>query len=330
MAVEFQDYYKTLGVDRNATQEEIQRAYRKLARKLHPDINKSPDAEDRFKQLNEAHEVLKDPEKRKRYDAFGKDWEHAGQGSSQGFERAGGFNAGPNFGSGYRTHGYSGNATGFSDFFNHLFGEADFFSQGEKHRGFSGSRTSKGQSQEADIHISLRDAYFGTTRTLSLQSFDGDENGWMTPSTRTLQVKIPKGVTNGSVIRLAGQGEKGVGGGSAGDLLLRVTIDPDSRFRLEGHDLITRVTVTPWEAILGAKLNVATLDGSVTVTLPPRSRNGKKLRLKSKGMPKRKGGRGDMIVEIAIDIPETITPQEQDLVEKLAKLSGSRNSGPRN
>jgi len=314
--MDFIDYYKILGVSKDASQKEIQRAYRKLARKFHPDVNKDKDAEAQFKRLNEANEVLKDPEKRKLYDTYGENWQQ------------GGFQPPPNWNQDFRHNqgsesfsrtfrfgndGSFGETEGFSDFFNSLFGNR--FAKGRAYdRGFD----MPGQSREAEITISLDDVLSGATKSISLQSYESDSNGHVRPVTKTLQVKIPKGVTNGSVIRLAGQGEQGTGHGASGDLLLRITIAQDSRFRIDGYNLYTVVAVTPWEAALGAKIPIATVGKTVTLTVPKGSQNGKRLR---KGIPKKSGPPGDIIVELEIQIPERLTQDEEQLLNELSVKS---------
>ena len=281
--MEFQDYYKILGLPKDASQKEIQRAYRKLARKYHPDVNKGKTAEDKFKRINEANEVLKDPEKRKLYDTYGKNWQQAGsqppphwdkQGFSQGTGREG-FS---------RTFHFGGNGEfketkGFSDFFENLFGGGT--ANRQSRAGFDFDRP--GRSHEAEISVSLADVCHGATKEISFQTYEADESGQVRPVTRTLNVKIPKGITNGAVIRLAGQGDKGVGQGAAGDLLLQINIAPDPRFQVDGHDLHTIVPISPWEAALGGKVKVQTVDGAVTLSTPKGSQNGRKLRIRGKG-----------------------------------------------
>ncbi len=319
--MEFQDYYKILGVSKDASQKEIQRAYRKLARKYHPDVNKGEDGEAKFKQINEANEVLKDPEKRKLYDTYGKNWQQAGSqppphwdnpGFSQGtgrddFSRTFHFGGGSNF----------ENTEGFSDFFESLFGGGGANRRGRTDYDFD----MPGRSYETEITVSLADVYHGVTKAFSFQTYEADENGNVRPVTRTLNVKIPKGMTNGGVIRLAGQGDKGVGQGVAGDLLLQVKIAPDPRFQVDGHNLHTIVPISPWEAALGGKVEVQTVDGVVTLSIPKGSQSGRKLRIRGKGLPKRGGGAGDIIVQLEIKIPDHLTTEEEQLLKKLSTTS---------
>ncbi len=318
--MEYIDYYKILGVSKDASKDEIQRAYRKLARKFHPDVNKDKDVEEQFKKINEANEVLKDPEKRKLYDTYGKNWEQGGFQQPPGWNQDMGNRRGADGFSGgsfrFSRDGGFTNAEGFSDFFNNLFGGGF----ADRQSGFGGFDM-PGRSHEAEITVSLADIYHGATKAISLQSYESDQSGHVRPVAKTLQVKIPKGVTDGSVIRLAGQGEKGSGGGATGDLLLKINLAPDPRFRVDGHNLYTVVAVTPWEAALGTKVPIQTIEGNVTLTVPRGSQNGRKLRLRGKGIPKRSGAHGDIIVELEIRIPEKLTGAEEQLLEELSQKS---------
>ena len=319
--MEYMDYYQILGVSKNATADEIKRAYRKLARKHHPDVNKGADAETRFKEINEAYEVLKDPEKKKLYDQYGKEWSSFRDQPPPGWQQQTG-----RAGSGRtsRSYHFSGDgdfreAGDFSDFFQNLFGGG--FSRGGGQRDFGYSTDAPGRSHEAEITLSLKDAFHGGTRTISFQTYEIDSHGGMQPQTKTLQVKIPRGVTNDSVIRLAGQGEQGTGRGAAGDLLLRIKIAPDPTFKVTGHDLHTVVAISPWEAALGAKVPVHTVDGQVSLTIPPGTQGNKRFRLKGKGMPKRSSGAGDIFVCVEIRIPTTLSDEERAAFEQLQKVS---------
>ena len=315
MAVKFQDYYETLGVDRKATQDEIRRAYRKLARKYHPDVNSEKGAEDKFKGINEANEVLKDPEKRKLYDQLGADWK-AGQDFKppRDWEDVHfAYRGAPPKGEDY---GFGG---GFSDFFETIFG------------GRPGGRTAgagqpagwamRGLDHEAEIVVTLDEAFRGGLRTVTLQGREVDPQGRLRSVTKTYKVRIPEGVTDGGRIRLPGKGGEGMSGGTAGDLYLRVHIEPHPTFRLEGHDLRMEVPVTPWEAALGATVEVPVLDGTVSLKIPPGVQSGQKLRLKGKGFPKQKGGRGALLARVKIVVPEKISPEERELFEALARTS---------
>ncbi|MEW6378529.1 MAG: DnaJ C-terminal domain-containing protein [bacterium] len=328
MAIKFQDYYQVLGVPRNASQDDIQRAYRKLARKYHPDINKSPDAEERFKKINEAYEVLKDPEKRKRYDMLGENW-RAGQDFTPppGWDFRGGRAAGTGGGTwrgvNFSDLGDIGGLGGgkFSDFFETLFGAGlgGFRTAGGRTQ--AGDWTARGQDREAEITIPLEDAYQGAKKTISLESVRPDAAGQPQRVTQNLEVTIPAGITDGKRIRLSGQGEKGMGGGPPGDLYLRVHIAPHPVFQLKGHDLIVEVPVTPWEAALGAQVEVPTMEGTARVKIPAGVQSGQRLRLRGKGLPMSGGMRGDLYAMIQVAVPKTLDPKERELFEELARHS---------
>lgn len=329
MSVQYKDYYETLGVSRDAKQEDIQKAYRKLARKYHPDLNQEPDAEAKFKEVNEAYEVLKDPEKRKRYDTLGSNWQ-AGQDfdpssweqffGGQGSQRPGGTQ--------YRTYkgNFGGGAGDFSDFFETLFGgggftsssfqdAADPFASAFGGQGFqSHPQPRKGQNVESEIEITLEEAYHGAKRTLTLQDP-------YTNSIKRLDVKIPAGTRGGTKIRLSGQGESGTAGGPAGDLLIKMRLAKHPTYKVNGDDLETDILVTPWEAALGAEVKVPTLDGHVTMKVPAGSSSGRRLRLKEKGLPKKGGGKGDQFARIMIQVPSSLSEEEQKLYEQLKSVS---------
>ena len=336
MAVKFQDYYQTLGVSRNASQEEIHKAYRKLARKYHPDVNKDAGAEEKFKQLGEAYEVLKDPDKRKRYDMLGGNW-RAGQDFTPppGWENVHfEFHPGSGQTTGFRFH--NGGLSGFSDFFNVLFGglgggagDGMGFDFGDFERAAGRSATGagpgggsiRGQDQEAEIAISLEEAYRGAKRQIALEVAEPDASGRVRQSTKTYEVRIPAGIKDGGRIRLAGQGAKGIGGAS-GDLYLRVRIAPHPTFRVREHDLEMDLKVAPWEAALGARVDVPTLDGAVTMTIPPGVQSGQRMRLREKGLPKKGGkARGDLYAVIAVAIPKNLSDKERELFEQLRDTS---------
>ncbi len=295
------EYYQILGVPKSASTEEINRAYRKLARRFHPDVNKDKDAEERFKEISDAVGVLKDPEKRKLYDLYGPGWQQVAEQPPTGREGqsgAGGFSSEFHF-----RPGSQGESGDFSSIFENLFGEGA--------RGNSWSGRESPAAMEAEITVSLTDVHRGVRRTLHLQSVEADG----LPETRRLQVTIPKGIGDGDLIRLAGQGQGG------GDLLLQVRIAPDPRFRLRDHDLQTVVAVSPWEAALGAKIEVETLDGHVVLTVPAGSQNGGTLRLRGKGLAKRDGSRGDLLVSLEVRLPETLGREEKRLFEEMARVS---------
>lgn len=311
MAVKFEDYYQTLGVKRDASQDDIQRAFRKLARKYHPDVNKSDDAPGKFKLVSEAYEVLKDPEKRNRYDTLGENWK-AGQE----------FRPPPGWEGQFRGAGAQGGGAGgfqfqaggqFSDFFEAMFGQAGG-QGGARASGFEEFFGQAGQGaprqpqmQEAPISISLHDAYHGTMRRLDLQGPDGR---------KSIEVKIPKGTTNGAKIRLAGEG-----------LILNITVASDPRFTLTGRDLTADVKIEPWQAALGDQIDVHTMDGTVTLSVPPGTQSGQKLRLKAKGLPSPKGAPGDLYVRLLITVPKKLTDRQRELYEQLRNAT-KPNAGP--
>ena len=298
MPVAFRDYYDTLGVSRDASADEIKSAYRKLARKYHPDVNKEPDAEDRFKEISEAYEVLRDPEKRARFDRLGASW-RSGQDVSgaEGFD----FNGG-----GFRDVRVDfGEGGDFSDFFEGLFGSR----MGSRGGGGFGGRpfggfSTRGADHEATLELTLEEAARGGRRKITLG------NG------RDYEVEIPPGVRDGQHIRLAGEGAGGAGGGPPGDLFLRVRLKPHTRFRVEGNDLHTDLPVTPWEAALGATVEVPTLGGTSRVKVPAGSSCGRKLRLRGQGMPG-----GDLYAAVSIKVPKKLSRDERKLFEELAEKS---------
>ncbi len=315
MSMKFQDYYETLGVSRSASQDEIKRAHRKLARKYHPDVNKEAGAEDKFKQISEAYEVLKDPETRKKYDELGANWK-----AGQEFRPPPGYeNMKFEFGGGRGNSGFSFSSDGFSDFFETFFGRGGGRAHGagvnveDLFGGRRGAAARAPGAVEAAITISLEDAYHGVTKQITLQD---PTNG----ASKAYQVKIPAGTTTGSKIRLPSQGAPSRAGQ---DVLLHVTIAHDSRFELHGHNLHTTLAISPWEATLGAKVPVRTLDGQVTLTVPPGSSSGQKLRLRDKGLPQRgkKGKRGDLLVHLKIVVPKQLNEKEKELFESLKKES---------
>lgn len=305
----YQDYYKTLGVEKKATQDEIQRAYRKLARKYHPDINKESSAEGKFKQLNEAYEVLGDPGKRTKYDQLGSGWD--GQFANQGYQ--GGENA--------QYHFSNADPGQFSDFFQNLFGGGGWNFAEENRFPGGGVRQRRGRDHETVINISLADAYHGANKSIELERNEPGSDGRPTRTRRSYDITIPQGVTDGSLIRLAGQGGSGSGGGDAGDLFLRVNILPDSRFTLNGHDLATTVDIAPWEAALGGKVQVSTVDGRINLAVPAGTQSGQTLRVRGKGMPVAPARFGDLLVNVRIVVPQHLTTRERHLFEELAKES---------
>jgi curved DNA-binding protein len=300
------DFYEALGVSRDASTEEIQRAYRKLARSYHPDMNKDPEAEERFKEISEAYDVLSDPETRRRYDAFGADfrrvpddvdpetWQRARSGP-----RASGRNVDFDFGSA----GFEG--FDFDDIFGGMFG-------GRAGRSGRRASTFAGADQEAEITLTLDEAFRGGHRQISVGGSAG---------TRTIDVDIPAGVTNGQRIRLAGQGGRGSEGGKPGDLYLVVRIAPDKRYRLDGRDISVDLLLTPWEAALGATVPVETPGGEAKVRVRPGTSSGTRLRLRERGLPNPRGKAGDVYAEVRIMVPPSLTDEERRLFEQLAAAS---------
>ncbi len=307
MAVTYQDYYKILGVDRNATQEEISRAYKKLARKYHPDLNPGDKkAEEEFKKINEANEVLKDPEKRKKYDKYGKDWEHGDQ-----FENAGGAHFGGGMG------GMGGGD--FSEFFENLFGGGMGGGFGGFGGTFSGSqqRARRGRDVEAELPLTLEEVMQGGKRQVTLQMPNGP---------KTLEVNVPAGIKDGAKLRLGGQGDPSASGGPAGDLFLRIRYLPNKTFKVDGDNLVYDLALAPWEAVLGDKVQVPTLDGHVELKVPAGSSSGRKFRLRGKGLGS-PAKRGDLYVKVMIDAPMSLTDEERELWEKLSEVSKFKPRG---
>lgn len=319
MAVQFRDYYETLGVSKTATDDEIKSAFRKLARKHHPDVAKDKKtAEEKFKQINEAYEVLSDPEKRRKYDQLGADWNQPGAGQPPpgwGGQRRGG---GPNPFGGGNGGGveFEFGGTGFSDFFEAFFGGGrgqSAFGGG----GFGGARggMERGSDVEADIMVTLEEALHGSRRTVSLRRGSSSK-------LETYQVKIPRGVHEGQRIRLAGQGEAGAGGGKSGDLFLRVRLARHPDFSVDGSDLVHELEIAPWQAVLGAELQVPTLEGNARLKIPPGTQAGQRFRLRERGLPNASGSRGDLYVATTIRLPKKITDRERELWTQLAELHG--------
>jgi curved DNA-binding protein len=316
MTMRYEDYYKVLGVARDASQEELQKAFRKLARKYHPDMNQEPGAEDQFKKINEAYEVLKDPDTRKRYDALGANWKQG-----QTMSSPPGWGGAPG--------GAPGGAGDFSDFFNAFFsgagggGGGGGFGGGPG--GFSGGfggfggapRPRKGQDHEVEVTVSLQDVYHGGVSEVALriQEASGQIHH------RTHKVRIPAGTTDGKVLRLAGMGSPGAHGGPSGDLRLRVRVAPDATFSLDGHDLTARVKVEPWKAALGGQVDVPTLEGPVSMKIPAGVQGGQRLRLRGKGLPRGpKEEPGDLYAQLEIAIPRALDDDARRLYEALRDL----------
>lgn len=315
--MEFKDYYQILGVDKSASADEIKKAYRKLARKYHPDVSKESDASARMAEVNEANEVLGDPEKRTAYDTVGAQAWARGARSGDDVRPPPGWDTGFEFSDGGGGSG-TGNEADYSEFFEHLFGRAARAQRGSGGGAHRGNAQMRGNDHHAKIELELIDAYRGAERTIHLQSARIDDSGHVVPEDRALQVKIPKGVKEGQLIRLAGQGSPGFGGGPAGDLLLEVHFRPDPRWRIDGRDVTQRLRVTPWEAALGAGVRVDTPEGTtVEVTVPAGSGTGRKLRLKGRGIPSSTTP-GDLYLELEPAIPSAVTDAQRNAWEALA------------
>ena len=304
--MQFKNYYQILGVNRAATQDDIKRAYRKLAHKYHPDVSREAEAEARFKEVGEAYEVLKDPEKRAAYDQFGSNWK-----SGQDFRPP------PDWDAGFEFHG-AGMGTGFSEFFETLFGSSGSFAStgqagGASRRGFR----AKGEDHHARIMISVEDAYRGGRRSVRLQMPELDAEGHLAMKRRRLDVTIPRGIVAGQQIRLAGQGGAGPGGGANGDLYLEVEFEPHPQFSVEGRDIHCRLKISPWEAALGARVPVTTPGGRVELSVPAGAQSGQKLRLKGRGMPGNPAG--DQYVELRIVAPPANDEQSRRLYQQMAE-----------
>ncbi len=324
--MEFKDYYKILGVDKKASQEEISKAFKKLARKYHPDLNPDdPSAENKFKEVNEAYEVLKDPEKRKHYDALGPGWQHG-----QDFKPPPGYE---DVRFDFRSTGAQDfDMGGFSDFFETIFGgfgrqRGDFREAGARtSRGFradpfSGAGFSaRGQDVEAALELTLEDAYHGGKKNITLQEQVIGADGWPDFQTKTLNVNVPAGIKDGSKIRLSGQGSPGSGTGRAGDLFLKVKIVPHPLFKIDGNNIIYDLPLAPWEAALGAKVRVPTLEGGVEMNIPAGISSGQKMRIKGKGLG-RGTGKGDQLVRIMIKAPRKLSDEEKELWTKISEVS---------
>jgi curved DNA-binding protein len=338
MAVEFKDYYKSLGVERTASEEEIRKAFRKLARQYHPDVAKDKKiAEEKFKEINEAYEVLGDAEKRKQYDELGANWKRGPE-----------FRAPPGWRQ--RTRPSEGDpdpfvdsefhfgGTGFSDFFEQFFGSMSGRRSGSSFRGRFEEQSQRGQDVEADIMVTLEESLQGSIRPVSLRrnvtcercGGSGEIKGrtcaqcggsGQTSRLENYQVKIPAGVREGQQLRLAGRGEAGVGHGPAGDLFLRVRLAKHPDFHVEADDLYFDLDLAPWEAVLGTQVSVPTLAGQVNIKIPAGAQNGQKLRVRGQGLPQGGGGRGVLYVVLRVQVPTQVSESERAQWERLARES---------
>jgi curved DNA-binding protein len=303
--MEFKDYYKTLGVERDATQDDIKKAYRQLARKFHPDINKDAGAEAKFKEIGEAYEALSDAEKRAAYDQFGKDWK-AGQE----------FRPPPNWDAGFEYSGGPDNAD-YSDFFSSIFGAAARGQRGGRAERAHTSFNMRGEDHHAAIVVDVQDALDGATRTISLRVPEMDDGGHVRVRDKPLTVQIPKGVVEGQTIRLKGQGSPGIGNAPAGDLYLEVRFKPDRLYRVEGKNLYLELPVAPWEAALGASVKMPTPSGAIMLKVPAGSANGRELRIRGRGIPAKEPG--DLYAVLKIVWPPANDEKARKIYEDMAK-----------
>lgn len=325
MAVEFKDYYKTLGVSREATADDIRKSFRKLAREYHPDVAKDKaSAEEKFKEINEAYEVLGDPEKRKKYDTLGANWNRQ---PPPGFDQGRGFGGRTADGQAYEFH-FGG--TGFSDFFEQFFGggragggiDLEEMLGGQAGRrpgsGFGNTGPMRGHDVEGDILVSIDEALNGSVRSVSLQKLNRQTGK---AESTTFRVRIPVGVQEGQIIRIPGKGEEGHNGGPAGDLYLRVRFAQHPEFKVHGNSLYYQLDLAPWEAVLGTQVTIPVPTGPVTVKIPAGAANGQQLRVRGKGLPNTTGERGDLFATIHLQTPDEITPEERELWQQLADKS---------
>jgi curved DNA-binding protein len=310
VSVNYKDYYKIMGVDKTASQDEIKTSYRKLARKFHPDVSKEKNAETRFKDINEAYEVLRDKEKRAAYDQLGSNWK-AGQS---------GFTPSPSWQNQYHQgHANTGEQGDYSDFFESLFGGG--FGGDQPHS--RGRQSMQGQDSNAKILIDLQDAYTGATRNFTLPDQVVNQHGRMQNKDRTLKVSIPKGIKPGQKIRLQKQGQAGAGGAKNGDLYLEIGFNPNPLYVIEGADITTELMISPWQAALGEKVKVPTPSGAIDLTLPKLISSGSKMRLKGRGLPSKIAG--DFFVKLKIVFPKSLSAEEERLYQSLKALAANDN-----
>lgn len=307
--MQYKDYYQTLGVKRDATLEEIKKAFRKLARKYHPDVSKEPNAEARMKEVNEAYTVLSDTEKRAAYDQLGR-----------GYQPGEEFRPPPNWDAGFEfsTAGFKpGEATDFSDFFAELFGKMRGGTGGQSGFYRQTNLDARGEDHHAKVMLDLEDSYNGASRQIALRVPRMDTQGHVLLENRILNIKIPKGVYEGQIIRLAGQGALGAGKGKAGDLLLEVCFNPHPRFRVEGRNLLLQLPVTPWEAALGEMITINLIDSNLKVRVPENTQSGRQLRLSGKGIPSHPPG--DLLLDIQVVLPPVNSEKARQLYQTMAR-----------
>ncbi|WP_077338690.1 DnaJ C-terminal domain-containing protein [Pseudocolwellia agarivorans] len=306
----YKDYYKIMDVSKTASQDEIKKSYRKLARKFHPDVSKEKDAESRFKDINEAYEVLRDKEKRAAYDQLGSNWK-SGQS---------GFTPPPNwkdqFNQGNTNAGDPGD---FSDFFESLFGSS--FAGNQRAPRGRGSYQKQGQDSNAKIMIDLQDSYTGATRSFTLQDQIINQHGQSQPKERTLKINIPKGIKAGQKIRLKNQGGAGVGGANNGDLYIEISFNPTPLYEVDGANITTELNISPWQAALGDKVKVPTPTGVIDLSVPKLSNSGSKMRLKGRGLPSKVPG--DFFVKLKIVLPKSLSTEEEKLYQSLKALTAN-------
>jgi curved DNA-binding protein len=320
MPVQYKDYYESLGVPRNASDVEMKKSFRKLAREFHPDVAKDKKrAEEKFKEINEAYEVLSDPVKRKKYDELGANWKSGADfRPPPGWDGSSGDQAFRGHGAGGQEFEFEFGGTGFSDFFEQLFGSRMRGGGFSPHGGFAGEEepAERGRDIEGDIMVTLEEAMRGSVRSVNVRRPAG-----RSVKNETYQVRIPAGVTEGQKLRVAGRGEAGSSGGAAGDLYLRVRLAKHPDFEVQDHNLIYETEIAPWEAVLGAEISVPALDGRVNIKIPAGTQSGQKLRVRGRGLPARSGPRGDLLVVTQIAVPAKVSDAEKKLWEQLARES---------